>query len=126
MKALLPDSIYHMVLFCDSIFLVNWFSKPAVAAVEPETDQDRAAVLERECQAAEASFNSAAVALRAYNLEHTDKPFAFRTGDTLRIQTFVNDIARQQLERNFRKSYERRNRAWRARAEFLLQSGRIR
>ncbi len=96
------------------------------AETPPLTPEQQLAEIDLECHEAERQFNADSAALRNYNIEHAEQPFRVKTGDVLRIQTRVNDLERQRLERAFRKSYERRNRAWSTRADFLLQRGLIR
>jgi len=119
---------FHMVTFRNSIIRMSWFSKSATVEVEapPLTSAEQLGEIDRQCAEAEQRFNRDAAALRTYNLEHTYQPLRFKTGDVLRIQTLVNDLERQQLERAFRKSYEHRNRAWSTRADLMLELGLIR
>lgn len=115
---------------------MGWFSKsasPAERRLEPSVEderegacpaegrsehEDREAQFDAECTAAEAAFNSAFAAETAYSVAHPARPFLFKTGNTLRIQTRVDDSARAALEKQSRLAYERRNKALRERALF--------
>jgi hypothetical protein len=97
-----------------------------VEQVETETDLDRLAEAEKEAAFAEAGWNAAVAALRAFNVAHEQHSFSFQAGDTLRIQTFVNNAQRARLEADVRAALTRRNAAWAKRAELLMKLGRIR
>jgi hypothetical protein len=103
------------------------FSQAGTVELEaPTLPAEQLAAVDRECREAEHQFNTDASALRSYNIENAEQPFRVRNGDVLHIQTRINDLERQRLERAFRKSYERRNQAWSTRADLMLKSGLIR
>jgi hypothetical protein len=105
-----------------------WFRKSA-AVIEldpPQTDHDRLAEAETECAFAESEFNLSVNALRGYNIQYEQNRFCFTNADTTFIQTLTNDLERRFLETTVRKTLDRRNRAWAARAELLRTLGRVR
>jgi hypothetical protein len=111
------------------MLLIMWpFGKAQVVEVEPPPVQSpelQLAELNRLCHEAEGRFNSDVAALRRYNATNEQEPLVFKSGDTLRIQTFTNDLERLRLEKSVRESLSRRNRAWSARADLLLKLGVI-
>jgi hypothetical protein len=114
--------------FGETILSAMWpFSQTATVEVEVsprQSAEDRKEKIDQECKEAEEKFNADWRALQAYDSTH-QQPFRFRAGDTLYIQSRVDDLERQQLERNLRKSTERRNTALRTRAELLQALGLI-
>jgi hypothetical protein len=90
-----------------------------------ETDQDLLADAEKEAIFAEAGWNAAVAALRVFNVEHQQNSFSFQSGDTHRVQTFVNNAQRSRLEADVRSAFARRNAALAKRAELLMAMGKI-
>jgi hypothetical protein len=106
---------------------VSWFSKSAVAEVEPElTDQDKLAAAEKEAIFAESAWNLSVQHLRNHNVQHEQAALAFTSGGSTFIQTFANDAMRKKLEADVRSALSRRNAAWAARATLLMETGCIR
>jgi hypothetical protein len=103
-----------------------WFSKSAVAEVEPpDTDQDLLARAEAEMIFANEGYDSAVLALRQHNLTHAQGALAFKNGDTTYIQTFCNDAMRRKLEKDVRTALDHRNKALETRGALMLRMGMI-
>jgi hypothetical protein len=101
---------------------VTWFSKSAVAEVEPpDTDQDLLARAEAEMIFANESYDSAVLALRQHNLQHAQSALAYTNADTTYVQTFCNDAMRRKLEKDVRLALDRRNKALETRGALMLR-----
>ena len=83
-----------------------------------ETAEGRKEQIERECSEAGQQLAAAIQAEKNYSDAHFERPFPIRMGDTLYVQTLVNDCERQRLQRAARQAIARWNNAWRARAIF--------
>jgi hypothetical protein len=102
-----------------------WF-RPEVVQETPATDEGRLAQVEAERIFSEAAYDLAVKNLRDYNDAHRQGTFAYKNGDTLRIQTMCADAERRRLEKKVRAALDRRNKALSERANLLLKTGMIR
>jgi hypothetical protein len=106
---------------CDHASMWN-VRQVEVEPAPPLTPEAQLAECERECAETEAAFNAAHRALRDYYNLH-QQAFKFRSGETLYIQTRIDDLQPQRLDRALQKATERRNAAWSARADLRFKFG---